>query len=688
MVIPPWLQVVGRMHPLLLHFPIALLILYIIWSLFLERKFNENGSSVKYVDGLLLLSALTASLTALMGIFLSREDDYDPNALLLHKWSGILISVLTCVWYAFKEKIKNFQLVKIPMALMCFAAVIVAGHQGAGITHGKDYVFAPIMKVDDAPQVLLEDAEVYAHMVRPILQSKCMSCHNSRKAKGELVMETEETLLKGGKTGKLWDSTAEDYGLLIQRIHLPLEAKKHMPPKGKPQLTEEEVFILYAWIKGNADFKTKVIDLNPDDTLRQIASNIFQTIENDNYEFAAADDRKIQKLNNNYRVVYPLAASSPALGAEFFSAQNYSAEQLKDLLAVKDQVVSLNLNKMPVKDEELKIISQFDNLRRLNLAFTSITGSTLKELNKLKELKHLSLSGTSINERDLSVLSSMQNLSRLYVWNVPLQNGAIEKLKQSMKDVNIETGYNGDTTVLKLTPPILQNEEQIIVTPIPLKLKHYINGVTIRYTIDGTEPDSLRSPEYNKGIELNTDVTVKAKAYKRGWISSDAIEMRFFKAGYKPDSVTNILQPDAQYKGDGAATLTDLVKGETNNIRSGKWLGYRNNRFESLLIFNSTPNVSKVTLSTLVDIGGYIMPPMSIEVWGGDDPKKLKLLHKLSPQQPSRIEKPSLQAFESSFSAVRVRYLKVIATTVTKLPLWHPGKGDKGWVFVDEIFVN
>ena len=31
---------------------------------------------------------------------------------------------------------------------------------------------------------------------------------------------------------------------------------------------------------------------------------------------------------------------------------------------------------------------------------------------------------------------------------------------------------------------------------------------------------------------------------------------------------------------------------------------------------------------------------------------------------------------------------KIIAKNVTKLPAWHPGKGDKGWLFIDEIFFN
>jgi hypothetical protein len=86
-----------------------------------------------------------------------------------------------------------------------------------------------------------------------------------------------------------------------------------------------------------------------------------------------------------------LAKNSPALGAEFFNASQFKPESLKDLLEVKQQLVSLSLNKMPVKDEDLKTISQLSQLRKLNLAFTDITGATINELAALKELKQLSL---------------------------------------------------------------------------------------------------------------------------------------------------------------------------------------------------------------------------------------------------------------------------------------------------------
>ena len=53
--IPPWLQVAGRMHPLVLHFPIVLLTLFAL-QLLTGRRDTDNI--------LLLLAAFTAAVTA------------------------------------------------------------------------------------------------------------------------------------------------------------------------------------------------------------------------------------------------------------------------------------------------------------------------------------------------------------------------------------------------------------------------------------------------------------------------------------------------------------------------------------------------------------------------------------------------------------------------------------------------
>ena len=684
-VLPAWLQVAGRMHPMVLHFPIVFIILYILYVLFFQKRILPAETAVQMGEWLLLLSALTAALTAIMGLFLSIEEGYDAEALLWHKWGGIMVSLLMLLWYGLRKNLSRTKTGTIAAAIVSFAAIIFTGHQGAGITHGQNFLLAPLLPEKKQQQVLLEDAEVFTHMVQPILRSKCMSCHNSKKAKGDLVMETKELLLKGGKSGKLWDSTDADFGLMMKRIHLPLEVRKHMPPQGKPQLTEEEIAILSNWIKSGADFKVKVIDLEATSELRKFAGRIFTTIETDDYDFAAADESKVRALNNNYRVVYPLAKNSPALGAEFFSASQFKPGSLKELLDIKQQLVSLNLDKMPVTDDDLKTVGQFTRLRKLNLSFTAITGATLNELKGLKALKQLSLSGTKIKAGSLKELSSLKQLTKLFIWNTGLKEDDIKFLAN--KNLVIETGFRSDTIILKLTPPILENTEQVLMQPQPLKLKHYINGVTIRYTFNGKAPDSIRSPVYREDVTINGNVHLKAIAYKPGWYSSDTTNADFYATKYRPGSLTHVLPPDKDYKDEKSKILFDGVKGD-KNFRSGKWVGFRNNNMEALLVFDQPSVISVVTVSSIVDIGSYLMPPLSLEVWGGDDPGHLKLLKRITPAQPSKAAPSYLKLYDLAFKPVTVRYLKLIASPVTKLPQWHPGKGQKGWFFADEVIVN
>ncbi|HEV8507144.1 MAG TPA: FN3 associated domain-containing protein [Chitinophagaceae bacterium] len=682
---------------MILHFPIALSVLYLLYILLLQDKLSPPATAIQIGEWLLLLSAFTAAVTAIMGLFLSREEGYDAEAVMWHKWGGVAVSLLLLAWYSFRHRISATKAGTFIAAMISFAFIIFTGHQGAGITHGQNFLLAPLLPEKKQQQVLLEDAEVFKDMVRPILETKCMGCHNSKKAKGELVMETPELLLKGGKKGKLWDTTEADFGLLMKRIHLPLEAKKHMPPQGKPQLTEEEISILGQWIKSGADFKVKVLDLDPGSELRKLATNIFTTIETDVYDFVAADENKVKSLNNDYRVVSPLAKNSPALSAEFFSAAQFRPESLKDLLAIKGQLVSLNLAKMPVTDEDMKTIGQFTNLRRLNLSFTNITGGTLNELKGLKELKHLSLSGTKITAASLNGLSSLNQLTKLFIWNTGLKKEDVAFLKN--KNLIIETGFRTDTMMLKLTPPILENTQQVLLQPQPLKLKHYINGVTIRYTLDGTSPDSIRSPVYANEVMIDGNAHLKAIAYKPGWYSSDTTTMDFYTTKYRPDSVIQLLPPDNYYKDERGKTLIDGVKGDVN-LSGGKWIGFRNNSMEALMMFHQPSTMSTVTVSSLVDTASYVMPPLSLELWGGNDSAHLELLSRLTPVQPQKPAKPSkpgeaskrqpayFKLYELRFKPTTVRFLKLIANPVIKLPPWHSGKGQKGWFFVDELIVN
>ncbi|QEC68485.1 hypothetical protein FRZ67_14650 [Panacibacter ginsenosidivorans] len=678
-----WVQVFGRMHPLILHFPVVLLVLYILWQLWFIRKFQtEQSKSIAEI--LLFAAALSAAVTALFGLLLSKEEGYDPDALAFHKYTGVSLSFVSFIWCVAVKKFDKIKLANAIMSLVVFALLLITGDLGAGITHGENYLIAPVLPKQEPRQVALEDAVVFTDMVQPILQSKCISCHNSKKAKGELIMESPALILKGGKDGKLWDSTNVDAGLLLKRIHLPEEDEKHMPPQGKPQLSQEEMNILYYWLKDGSNFTTKVTDLPAADTLRMMALAIFKTNVEEQYDFAAADEKMIQQLSNNNRVIVPLALNSPALSVDFYNSQNYTAQSLKELLKLKEQIVSINLAHMPATDEDVATLAQFINLRKLNLNFSKITGKSIGQLNKLANLKELSLSGTDVKLNDLDVLHSFPKLKDVYVWNTSITEEAAKKIKANYI---VQTGFYSDTVVMKLTPPILQNETQVLTSPLALQLKHYINGTTIRYTLDGKDPDSINSPVYANNTIIDTTALLKAKAFKKGWISSDILQAWFYRSTYTPDSIYLSSEGDYLYKADGAKSLTDHEKGDLSS-RTFKWIGFQGKQMVATMRFNQPVKAKTVTISTLIDIDAYIMPAQSIEVWGGTDTNHLKLLSRITPQQPNKTEAGYLRGYDCSFPATEVKYIRVKADAVRVLPAWHRGKGDKGWFFIDEIFVN
>jgi hypothetical protein len=342
---------------------------------------------------------------------------------------------------------------------------------------------------------------------------------------------------------------------------------------------------------------------------------------------------------------------------------------------------------MPIRDEDLKTIVQFKNLRKLNLSFTNISGAALSELAALAQLRHLSLSGTGVKWKDVQKMASLPKLSRLYLWNTAITPDELKQAGSQYKGLAIESGFKGDTVVLKLNPPLLENEDQIVLEPVPLKVKHFVKGVTIRYTTDGTEPDSVKSPVFNGTTMLDRNMIVKAKAYKEGWISSDVVERSFYKAGVKPDSVSLRKAPDPQYKGDGAVILMDAKKGD-QDFRSGKWLGYKDSPLDALLYLKNPVELSSVSVSSLIDIGSSILPPHQVEVWGGNDPAHLRLLKRLNPAQPQAKKQGSLIGYDLSFAPATVKVVKVVVTPVAKLPAWHNDKGKRAWVFVDEVLLN
>ncbi|MDI9869642.1 chitobiase/beta-hexosaminidase C-terminal domain-containing protein [Flectobacillus roseus] len=683
--IPIGFQTIGRMHPMVLHLPIGLLLITgLFW--FCKQEF-EGENFAKLFRFVLAITAITANIAALMGFFLSKEEGYTASLLTWHKYGGIVLSFLCYgLWMIYQPTVKT----RVFTSVLCLSLVVllVTGHYGASLTHGEDYLF-PNNK-EETELVFIEDTPIFEAVIQPILKEKCYQCHNEQKTKGGLLMTTLAGLKQGGKNGPIWMSGNALQSHLIERANLPLEDKKHMPPKGKTQLTPEEIAVLSAWINDGTDTKKTLKQLAVNSPIKAYWEKNKKSQSSTTevaYDFDPANEQTLQKLNTPFRVIFPLANGSPALQADFFVRQAFKKEQLSELADIKEQLVVLNVSNMPITNEDLKTIGQFEHLEKLVLNNTDITGENLSSLQGLTNLKSLSLSGTKQSKSSLAQLAKLPALKQVYVWNTSLTELEVNEIQKQVPAIHFEKGYiPTDTEMLKLTPPILENEDFVLSKPTLISFKHPLKGVTIRYTVNGQQPDSLNSPVYQKPIELNTYTILKAKAVKAHWYASDMVEYVFFKGKYHPKSVELINQPNPQYMGEGGSTLINLKKGDANDFKNKAWLSYREKPFEALFTFDKPTPIQSVMLSLGRNLGGFIFPPTSIEIWAGNSKSSLQLIQKINPTQPLKDGPVRIEPIEVTLKAGNYSFIKVIARPVTKLPSWHNGKGQPGWVFIDEVF--
>jgi len=690
-VLPQFVLFAGRFHPVVLHLPITLIILLVPFSIYLQRRPDTDDLSGAF-DLMLHYIALISTLTALAGFLLAADGGYDQESLRFHKWLGVAVAFSThALVYIKKAFTKNAIVWNTAMSTTLI--VMVAGsHYGGNLTHGEGFF---TFKKDTKPTITIAEftnkTTVFDGAVQPILAAKCVECHNDQKTKGGLNMKNLASMLKGGKSGSMWVSGDPDKSPMVERMLLNMDDKKHMPPKGKAQLSAAEILLFQEWIKAGANPKTTYHSLADTNTLKTIVAKIISEVPVQKvekiYSFSAASAAEIETLNSPFRRILPLSSTSPALSVKFYLKEKYDLNMLKECKSIASQIIEVNLSSMPADDNAIPILSSFENIERLNLNGTSISGKNLNLLKANKHLEQISLASTGVGLPMMDALGSMPNLKKVFLWNTSIKEADIAALRKKYPKVGWDLGYIPDKNeLLKLTIPRFLDADKRIFGPEDLiAFKTQMTGVQIRYTTDGSPPDSLGSLLYTKPFPATGMMRIKAISVAQGWRTSDTADNTFFLKGFKPDSVRMINPADKQYKGQGALTLTDLIKGGPGNLNLN-WLGFRDNSFKSGIYFSKGEEIKEILLSTVEHIDGYIMPAKKIIIKGGDSPSSMKVLKTIIPEQPKEKRRRRLIPFVIPIEKKKYKYIEIEATPVSVLPKWHPGKGDKGWVFVDEVF--
>jgi hypothetical protein len=207
------------------------------------------------------------------------------------------------------------------------------------------------------------------------------------------------------------------------------------------------------------------------------------------------------------------------------------------------------------------------------------------------------------------------------------------------------------------------------------------------YTLDGSDPDSLKPLVYREPLPAKGPMVIRTKAMMPGWKSSPTSEFQVFNKGLTPAGVNLAFLPDAKYTAAGSASLFDEEKGEAGNTVIN-WLGFRDKPCIAICRFDKPVRLTELVVSMAENHGAYIFPPSRITVLGGPDSTRLSAIGSLVPDQPKAYGPVKIKAYSVKLSGKPCQWIRVEIHPLLKLPGWHGGKGQKGWIFIDEVFLK
>ena len=267
---PDIVRFLGHFHPVLLHLPIGVfaLILFQELAAFFCKRGDESGNAALFP---FFFGAASAVISVIAGFLLYQgEVGYGSSTLVeRHLWGGLIFAVAAVATLICKAWAVSSQGNPMFYRLLLFGSVGVMGfasHDGASITHGENYLteFAPrpvrnfLGLEKKRPQEVKPvpapgEQFVYADIVSPILERRCVQCHKQSKSKGKFRMDTYELLVKGGTEGSGIEPGKSADSNIIIRMELPKDDEEHMPPEGKPDIEDSEVAVIKWWIDNGAD---------------------------------------------------------------------------------------------------------------------------------------------------------------------------------------------------------------------------------------------------------------------------------------------------------------------------------------------------------------------------------------------------------------------------------------------------
>ncbi len=267
-------DLIGRFHPLLLHFPLGLLMWAAVVELVEVIKKRGISSAGPVSLPFVIPGAAVAVLASLSGWLLANPEDPD-SALAWHRWLGISTTLLALLTAGIgvavvRGRIASSNAYRASLFL-CVPILAAGGHIGGEMKWGEGYIEEGLQKVffanptaeEGAPGSSLAQASIdapqeqqglrlYHQQVRATLDNHCVKCHGPDKVKGKLRLDLPDDIKDPTRETPVMVPGDPDSSLIVELLLLPADDEDRMPPLEEPALSDEQRRGIVEWVRAGA----------------------------------------------------------------------------------------------------------------------------------------------------------------------------------------------------------------------------------------------------------------------------------------------------------------------------------------------------------------------------------------------------------------------------------------------------
>lgn len=467
----------GRTHPMLVHFPIALLIAGVLFEFIaiIVRKDRTKPSSAGLAC--VVVGALGAGAAAWAGWLNADLETHGRGVADLmetHRWLGIIAAslaglALVAGLIGVSGKARAMTAVY-RIALVLAAGVVgAAGHWGGSMVYGEGYLTEALFPepAPEAPNTETQLAELeasgavltvdFATQIMPILEASCIECHGPNKKKGNLRLDTRMYAMDARDADEqvIIPGNAEDSEIMF-RVTLPHDDPDLMPPEGDgAPLTEAEIVLLTTWINEGAVWIDAPIPVAADagtadtgaaDTAEPEAPALPPFV----FDEAARGQQEsaLAALRERGAVAHRLASDEPWVEVRLdLLGDSVTDEDLALLEPLAPTLASLHLAGTAVTDDGVELLAAYPRLESLHLERTAVTDRGVSHLAGLTRLRYLNLYGTAVTDKALVTVADLPAIESVYLWQTGVSPGAAGLLAALRPGVVVDVGLAAEPAV-------------------------------------------------------------------------------------------------------------------------------------------------------------------------------------------------------------------------------------------------